>query len=194
MSMHWNPGKPPVGIKGSKIRRTPAQASRIRRAPPPVAKKVVARTDTEETWFGVAGVLAVAAALVAVIVGVSYFTFFKTDPAAAAPSFGQCYNSQASNCVVDGGTAFVAGEEVQIAGMVAPAIRDAQCDAERSLGISAAMRLAALLNSGPVTVGAPFQDELGRTVQLVRAKGKDVGAALIDEKLALRVGRKKNFC
>jgi hypothetical protein len=194
MSMHWNPEKQPVGFKGSKIRRDPAQVSRIRRAPPPVAKKVVARTDTQETWFGVAGVLAIAAALVAVILGVSYFTFFRTDPAAAAPSFGQCYNSEASNCVSDGGTAFIAGEKVEIAGLVAPEIRSAQCDAERSKGIDAAMRLADLLNSGPVTVGPPFQDELGRTVQTVKAGGKDVGRALIDANLALRVGKKKTWC
>jgi endonuclease YncB( thermonuclease family) len=193
MSMHWNPGKEPVTIKGSRIRRDPAQVSRIRRAPPPVAKKVVARTDAEETWFGVAGVLAIAAALVAVIVGISYFTFFRSAPAPAT-SFGQCYNSEASNCVVDGGTAFIAGEKVAIAGLQAPEIRGAQCDAERSKGIDAAMRLAELLNSGPVKAGAPFQDELGRTVQTVTAGGKDVGRALIDANLALRITKPRKFC
>jgi micrococcal nuclease len=191
---HWNPGREPVVIKGSKIRRDPAQVSRIRREPLPAAKKVVARTDTEETWFGVAGVLTIAAVLVALIVGVSYFTFFKSDPAAEAVHFGQCYNADASNCVVDADTAFIAGERVEIAGLVAPRIRDGQCDAERSQGISAAMALADALNSGPVTVGAPFTDEDGRTAQTVMAGGKDVGRALIDQKLALRVGKKRNFC
>jgi endonuclease YncB( thermonuclease family) len=151
---HWNPGREPVVIKGSKIRRDPAQVSRIRREPPPIAKKTVVRTDTQETWFGVAGVLTVAAALVAVILGISYFTFFKHDPAEDAVHFGQCYNAEASNCVVDADTAFINGERVEIAGLVAPRIRDGQCDAERSLGISAAMALADALNSGPVTVGA----------------------------------------
>lgn len=191
---HWNPGREPVAIKGSKIRRDPAQVSRIRREPPPIAKKTVIRSDTEETWFGVAGVLTVAAVLVAVIVGVSYFTFFKHDPAADVVHFGQCYNSEASNCVVDADTAFIAGERVEIAGLVAPRVRDGQCDAERSLGISAAMALADALNSGPVTVGAPFTDEGGRTAQTVKAGNKDVGEALIDQKLALRVGRKPKFC
>ena len=191
---HWNPGKEPVGIKGSKIRRDPAQVSRIRREPLPVAKKVVARSDTQETWFGVAGVLSVAAVLVAAIVGISYFTFFKTDPAAEAIRFGQCYNAEASNCVVDADTAFIAGERVEIAGLVAPRIRDGQCDAERSTGISAAMALADALNSGPVTVGAPFTDEDGRTAQTVTAGKTDVARALIDQKLALRVGRKPKFC
>ena len=191
---HWNPGREPVAIKGSKIRRDPAQVSRIRREPPPVAKKVVARSDTEETWFGVAGVLSVAAVLVAVIVGISYFTFFKTDPAAAAPRFGQCYNAEASHCVVDADTAFIAGERVEIAGLTAPRIRDGQCDAERSLGITAAMRLEDVLNSGPVAVSAPYQDEFGRTAQTVTAGGKDVARALINEKLALRAGKKPNWC
>ena len=191
---HWNPGREPVAIKGSKIRRDPAEVSRIRRAPPPVAKKVAPRTDTEETWFGVAGVLTVAAVLVAVIVGVSYFTFFRSSAEDATPRFGQCYNAEASNCVVDGSTAFIAGERVEIAGLVAPRIRDGQCEAEKSLGISAAMSLADLLNSGPVTVSAPFTDEFGRTAQTVKAGGKDVAEALIDQKLALRAGRKRNFC
>ena len=191
---HWNPGREPVAIKGSKIRRDPAQVSRIRREPPPVAKlKAVRRNDTQETWFGVVGVLSLAAALALVIVGVSIFTFFKSAEAEDS-RFGQCYNSAASNCVSDGGTAFIAGEKVEIAGMVAPEIRGAQCDAERSKGIDAAMALAGLLNGGPVTVGAPFQDELGRTVQTVKAGKKDVGRALIDAGLALRVGKKRNFC
>lgn len=191
---HWNPGRQPVAINGSKIRRSPAQVSRIRREPPPVAKKVVARSDTEETWFGVAGVLTVAAAVVVLILAVSYFTFFKTDPDAGTARFGQCYNSAAGNCVVDGGTAFIAGERVTIAGMVAPRIRDGQCEAERSLGISAAMRLAVLLNSGPVTVGTPFQDELGRSVQTVKAGGKDIGEMLTREKLARPVDSNRKFC
>ena len=192
---HWNPGREPVGIKGSKIRRDPAQVSRIRREPPPAAKqKAVRRNDTQETWFGVVGVLSLAAALAFVIVGVSIFTFVKAGAEDATPRFGQCYNAAGPNCVSDGSTAFIAGEKVEIAGMVAPEIRGAQCEAESSKGISAAMALAGLLNSGPVTVGAPFQDELGRTVQTVKAGGKDVGRALIDAGLALRVGKKRNFC
>ena len=190
---HWNPGRQPVAIKGSKIRRSPAQVALIRREPPPVAKKAIARSDAEETWFGVAGVLTVAAAVVVLILAVSYFTFFKTDDAAQA-RFGQCYNSEAGNCVVDGGTAFIAGERVEIAGMVAPRIRDGQCDDEKSLGIGAAMRLADVLNSGPVTLGAPFQDELGRTVRTVKAGGKDVGETLVREKLARRVDSSRKFC
>lgn len=191
---HWNPGREPVAIKGSKIRRDPAQVSRIRREPPPVAKKTVVRNDTQETWFGVAGVLTVAAILVAVIVGVSYFTFFKSGPTVEAVKFGQCYNADAANCVSDGDTAFIAGEKVEIAGMVAPEIRGAQCDAERSKGISAAMALAGLLNSGPVTVGAPFQDQLGRTVQTVKAGGKDVGRMMVDSELANSIDQERNFC
>ena len=191
---HWNPGREPVAIKGSKIRRDPAQVSRIRREPPPIAKKTVVRNDTQETWFGVAGVLSVAAALVAVILGISYFTFFKAGGADAGPPFGQCYNSDAANCVIDGDTAFIARERVEIAGIVAPRVRDGQCDAERSLGISAAMRLATVLNSGPVTVGAPFQDEAGRTVRTVKAGGKDVGEVLAREKLVRRVDSTRKFC
>ena len=192
---HWNPGQEPVRVKGSKIRRDSAQVSRIRREPPPVAKKPVARrSDTKETWLGVAGVLSLAAALAMVIVGISIFTFFKSGPVEVSPRFGQCYNGEASNCVSDGDTAFINGEKVEIAGLVAPEIRGAQCDAERSRGIDAAMGLAALLNSGPVAVGAPFQDELGRTVQTVKAGNKDVGRALIDANLALRVGKKKSWC
>ena len=143
--------------------------------------KAEAISSEREVWGGVAGVLLFAGALVVLAVGISAATIFHDDPAAAAREarYGQCYNS-GPNCVIDGGTIRVAGRKVAIAGVEAPGIPDARCEAERARGIDAAVRLADLLNTGKVTVGGPLRDASGREVRKVRVGGEDVGAALVD--------------
>ena len=86
-------------------------------------------------------------------------------------------------------------QKVTIAGVEAPQIQDARCDAERNSGIDAAVRLADLLNSGKVSVSAPFQRHGGRTVRKVRVNGEDVGVALIDVGVAREYdGGRRSWC
>jgi micrococcal nuclease len=172
MSKHWNPDKPTVELRASRIRREPVTL---------VKPKVATATREQEIRGGVIGVLAIAGALTAAVIGISAVTLFKTDPAAAAADtrFGQCYNG-GTNCVVDGGTIYVRGNKLAIAGIYAPQIQDARCDAERSKGIDASIMLAGLLNGGTVMVGPTFTDDFGRSVRSVSVRGKDVGKAMID--------------
>lgn len=184
MSMHFTPPKAKAPLKPSRIRREPVRlVSDI-----PSKRKVVRRSDGEETWFGVAGVLIFAGVITAAIVAFAAITIFKDDPAAAAAEarFGQCYNG-GPNCVIDGDTIYVGRQKVEIAGLVAPQIQDASCDAERDGGINAAVKLVALLNSGKVSVGPTFTDETGRSVRTVSVKGKDVARTMIKAGVAKKV-------
>jgi endonuclease YncB( thermonuclease family) len=176
VNKHWKPRRQPVTRRPSRIRRDP-----VRIEPAVSLAKAEAISSEREVWGGVAGVLLFAGALVVLAVGISAATIFHDDPAAAAREarYGQCYNS-GPNCVIDGGTIRVAGRKVAIAGVEAPGIPDARCEAERARGIDAAVRLADLLNTGKVTVGGPLRDASGREVRKVQVGGEDVGAALVD--------------
>jgi endonuclease YncB( thermonuclease family) len=159
--------------------------------------RTAVRSREQEMWFGIAGVLLFAAAITAATVGISAATLFNADPAAEAQAarFNQCYNADGPNCVLDGDTIYVRGVKVTVAGMVAPQIQDARCDAERSRGIDAAVRLADLLNSGRVTVSGPFRDPYGRNVRKVEVKGRDVGTAMINAGVARTFdGLNKGWC
>jgi endonuclease YncB( thermonuclease family) len=127
--------------------------------------------------------------LTIVVFGIAFATYSQYDPstAAAEARFGQCY-SGVPNCVVDGDTFQVAGKKVQIAGIVTPQISNAKCDAERSRGIDAATRLAELLNSGSVSAGPTFRDELGRDVRKVKVDGQDVAPMMIGAGVARETG------
>ena len=153
-------------------------------------KEAEIRARQREVWGGVAGVVAIAVVLCTVTVGIAAATFSKADPAAAARAlqFGQCYNSDRTNCVIDGDTIYAGGEKLQIAGIEAPQIQSPRCDAERNRGIEAATRLAALLNSGKVTVSGTFRDDAGRSVRKVKVDGQDVAGTMIDASLARAPG------
>jgi endonuclease YncB( thermonuclease family) len=186
VSKLFRPGRETVELRPSRIRREPVR----------LAEKVEPASREREIAGGIAGVLLFAIALAVAIVGVSIATIFHDDPGAAARAdeFGQCYNG-GLNCVLDGGTIHVAGETVAIAGIAAPAIRGAQCDHERSRGIDAAVRLAALLNGGTVTMSAPFPDQNGRDVRKVLVSGRDVGQTMISAGLARPDnGGRPNWC
>ena len=188
MSRHWTPPAHKTPLKPSRIRREPVRlVSDIRSK-----RRVVRRTDEQETWLGVAGVLAFAAVIAVATVALAWATWFKEDPAAAAAEarFGQCYNG-GPNCVVDGGTIYVGRQKVAIAGLVAPQIQDASCAAERESGINASVALIALLNSGNVSVGPTFTDELGRSVRSVSVAGKDIARTMIKSGAARKVDPEK---
>ncbi len=194
MSKHWNPPTRTAKFKPSRIRREPVQ---LVPDVPAKGRKPVRLSDSRQMWFGVTGVVLMAAALVVVIVGVAIFTFTRGDPdaAARAAQFAQCYAADGPNCVVDGDTISVNGEKVEIAGIVAPEIQGAQCDAERAKGIDAAVQLAALLNSGSVALSRPFRDGYGRVARTVEVKGQDVGQRLTDMGAVREYqGSKPNWC
>lgn len=169
----------------------PAVRRSIRREPVRLEKKVEPRSDEVETLMGMAGVLSIAAAMVALIVGIAWITYSRFDPAAAAEAkrFAQCYNWNGPNCVIDGDTIQVNHEVVEIAGLEAPRINGSSCEAERTRGIAAAVRLADLLNSGAVSVSAPTRDpSSGREVRSVQVKGEDVRFAMLEAELARQPG------
>ena len=179
MSKHWTPPARKDPVKQSRIRREPVRlVSEVAPAP----RKTARLTNEQEMWAGVTGVLLFAAAVVVLVVAAAVFTYTRGDPAAAANAarFAQCYDSTGSNCVLDGNTIYVAGQRVEIAGIAAPKIQGAQCDAERSKGIDAAVQLEALLNSGTVTVGRPSRDFYGRVGSEVQVKGVDVAQMLMN--------------
>ncbi|MEO8454127.1 MAG: thermonuclease family protein, partial [Sphingomicrobium sp.] len=185
MSKHWTPRKPTVVLRPaqrpSRIRRDPV---RLEPALDPV--KAEANALEREMRGGVAGVLLFAAALAVLVIGISAATIFHDDPGAAARAarFGQCYNADGPNCVVDGGTISIGGKTVAIAGIEAPQIQGARCADERAQGIEAAVRLVDLLNSGNVTVSTLFRDPYGRMVRKVRVGGDNVGKTLINAGVA----------
>jgi len=179
-------------MRASRIRRDPV---RLVESPSQVTRTAV-RSREQEMWGGITGVLLMAAALLTLIVGVSIATILHDDPGADARArqFGQCY-SGGSNCVVDGNTIYVGGHRIEIAGVDAPAIQDANCPKERERGIDTATRLAELLNSGNVTVGGAFRDPYGRWVQKVQVNGEDIDSKMIVMGLARPYyGSKEGWC
>ena len=180
----------PVALRKSRIRREPLLREPVRILSEAELRKAEAKLREREVWSGVAGVLLFGAGIAAAAIAVGVMTFFQDDPAAAAKAarFEQCYNANGANCVVDGDTIYVGGEKVQIAGIEAPAIQDAKCEAERSRGIDATTRLSDLLNGGNVTVSRTFRDASGRTVRKVLVNGEDAGQTMISAGVAREAG------
>ena len=81
---------------------------------PRKARALEARARKLEVRYGIIGVLAIAAVLAAVVIGISAATFSKYDPAAAAAAarWGQCYNGDRTHCVLDGGSIYFEGDKV----------------------------------------------------------------------------------
>ena len=79
MSKPWNPNRPTVDLHASSVGRV----SRIRRDPPPPAKKQTALPDDSEneTWVVAIGVLAFALAITILIFWVSQYTSPAMQPA-----------------------------------------------------------------------------------------------------------------
>lgn len=111
--------------------------------------------------------------------------------------FSLCHEGGGRNCVVDGDTVWIAGEKVRIAGIDAPETHEPRCAAEAELGRRAALRLQALLSSGPLTATpiARDRDPNGRLLRNIAVGGRDVGKALVGEGLAREYrGRKTGWC
>lgn len=178
MSKHWNPKRQTVALqpapRPSRIRRDPALVK-------PIEKQVVPPSREQEMVGGAAGIILFAITVVVVVIGISMATIFHEDPAVAARAaqFGQCYNAEGQNCVLDGDTIYFQGQKVEIAGLETPKIQDAKCDDERNRGIDSAIRLAALLNSGKVTIAGNVGEADGQVRAKVEVDGQDVGIAMI---------------
>ena len=104
--------------------------------------------------------------------------------------------TQTDYCVLDGSTLLYAGRKVRLADVDAPAIADARCDAERSRGGDAKLRLREILNEGDVTlVAAKDGARAGATPHLVLRNGRSVGHRLVQEGLAKPwTGRHQSWC
>jgi endonuclease YncB( thermonuclease family) len=107
--------------------------------------------------------------------------------------------------VVDGDTIKVNGEYVRLVGFDTPETQVGQfhCPAERALGKRATARVNELIRQGPVEVtydqdrrGLPKRDLHGRLLGHLLVGGREVGAILIAEGLAVpytgRVSRVRN--
>jgi hypothetical protein len=180
VSKQWKPGKQVVELEAaprpSRIRRQHVQPIAA------TAKKVEPPSTEREMWQTILGVVLFAVTGSALVWTISSWTSSGRDHAAddaAAAQFGQCY-SGGTNCVLDGNTIYFQGSRVIIAGIDAPHIRDAKCEAERTQGIDSAMQLANLLNSGKVVLGDPEQGGDGVVRRHVLVNDKDVGGLMID--------------
>jgi len=180
----------PGAVRASRIRRDPVRVEPVRVMTMSELRRAEAKAREREMWGGLGGVALFGAgiAAAAVVLGVITYSSFDPKTAVQAARFDQCYAAEGGNCVADGDTIYIHGEKVQIAGIEAPAIQDAKCEAERSRGIDAATRLPDLLNGGNVTVSRSFRDQGGRAVRYVLVNGDDVGERMLSEGLARRAG------
>jgi micrococcal nuclease len=98
---------------------------------------------------------------------------------------------------IDGDTVAEGAVHLRLENIDAPETGErAECDAERMLGEVASRRMAALLAAGPVTIRRTGRiDKYGRPLARVSAAGRDLGAVLIAEKMAVAwAGRRHDWC
>ena len=112
-------------------------------------------------------------------------------------SFGFCHTGGGYNCVVDGDTIWLEGQNIRIADIDAPETHEYGCPEEKALGDQATQRLIQLVNSGPVTLQSIDRDAdtYGRKLRLVLVNGTSVGDTLVGEGLARYYdGGKRPWC
>ena len=196
MSKRWTPSKKTVELAA------PVRPSRIRREPvraePEVKRR--RRTREEELWLGIAGIVLMGASCAALAIGVSnatsqYSASTEAPAASAEHRFQHCYSAGATgaDCVRDGGTISIGGEEVKLA-LDAPRISGAACAGERRRGILAATRLRDLLNSGEVALAGTVRQADGASLQAVTVDGRDVAKAMIAAGVARTYGSSTGWC
>ena len=169
-----------------------------RKRQPRTRRKGPREPTDRSTWLGYGA----AAALIAGITAweASRSPLFDTSDAAPAvpASFGLCHTGGGTNCVVDGDTIWVAGQNIRIADIDAPETHDFGCTEEKTLGDQATQRLHQLVNGGAVSLrpaGDRDADRYGRKLRLVLVNGKSVGDTLVREGLARSYGGgKRPWC
>lgn len=105
--------------------------------------------------------------------------------------------TQTDYCVLDGSTILYAGRKVRLADIDAPAIAEARCEAERSRGGDAKLRLREILNEGDVTLVAAKGNggKAGAAPHLVLRGGQSIGGRLVREGLARPfTGQHQSWC
>lgn len=116
----------------------------------------------------------------------------------ATRRFGFCHTGGGTNCVVDGDTIWMDGENIRLMGFDTPETHEWECDAEKALGDRATQRLLVLVNGGMVEAhrsGDRDRDRYGRQLRVVTVDGRDVGDILIAEGLARPYeGGRRSWC
>ena len=106
--------------------------------------------------------------------------------------------TQTDYCVLDGSTILYAGRKVRLADIDAPSISGARCDAERSRGGDAKLRLREILNEGDVTLVAAKDGAAGKAgamPHLVLRGGQSIGRRLVREGFAKPwTGQHRSWC
>jgi endonuclease YncB( thermonuclease family) len=100
--------------------------------------------------------------------------------------FGLCHSGGGYNCVVDGDTIWIEGQNIRIADIDTPETHEFDCAEEKALGDRATLRLQELVNSGPVSLRSIDRDEdsYGRKLRIVEVNGSSVGNTLVQEGVA----------
>jgi len=115
----------------------------------------------------------------------------------AATRFPLCGAGERIQCVVDGDTIWLGGTKIRLADINTPELSSPQCAAERRLGERAALRLQALLESGPfeLRAGGRDEDRYGRKLRTLVRDGRSLGDILVAEGLAHPwTGRRASWC
>ena len=118
-------------------------------------------------------------------------------PAPTGARFGLCHSGGGTNCVVDGDTLWIGGQNVRLADIDAPETHEPRCAAEQDLGNRATRRLHALVNGGAVTLSGigRDRDRYGRRLRIVAVDGVSVGETLVGEGLARwYAGGRRSWC
>ncbi len=111
--------------------------------------------------------------------------------------FSFCHTGGGTNCVVDGDTIWLQGQNIRIADIDAPETHEYRCAEEKALGDRATQYLLTLVNSGEVTLSPIDRDEdrYGRKLRIVKVDGRSVGTELVNAGLARWYrGGKRPWC
>jgi micrococcal nuclease len=87
--------------------------------------------------------------------------------------------------IIDDDTVVFGSERVRILNIDTPETRGSHCERELVAGLKAKERLAEILRAGPMEVEREGKDRYRRTLTRLSVNGRDVGALLIREGLAL---------
>lgn len=113
---------------------------------------------------------------------------------AIQPRFPICGEGRRVTCVVDGDTFWLNRVKYRLADIDAPEVSQPQCRAEAQAGEQATLRLAQLLNAGPIELQEHGLDRYERTLVTVRQGGQSVGARMVREGHAREWGDRRGWC
>lgn len=111
-----------------------------------------------------------------------------TAPEIVSITLPLCQGGKGRDCIIDGDTFRLSGQSIRIADIDTPETRDYGCDAEKTLGDRATVRMQQLLNAGAFELQpyARDEDQYGRKLRVVTRDGQSLGQILVAEGLARR--------